>query len=121
MTWEETVEELEKIRSTFIALHKRPEKDWEIHEKDAARILRNRCRELGEKRYSLLRVQRKKFETSRAKSIEVLESELYRLRTLNAAGTHSTPERIRQLEKRLEKLQSEEKFRLEANPGRKIN
>lgn len=55
MTWEETNLELEKIKSIFVSLHKRPEKDWELHEKDAARILRNRCVALGEYRYSLLR------------------------------------------------------------------
>ena len=64
MTWEETEQELEKIRRVFVALHKRPEKDWEIHEKDAARILRNRCRELGQKRYSLLRTAGKNSEPS---------------------------------------------------------
>lgn len=55
MTWEETIKELERLNQVLIALHKRPEKDWELHEQDAARIARRKCIEIGEYRYSLLR------------------------------------------------------------------
>jgi hypothetical protein len=55
MTWEETEKELEHLKSILASLHKRPERDWELHEKDAARIVRRKCVELGEYRYSLLK------------------------------------------------------------------
>ncbi len=54
-TWEETLDDLKKINEAFISLHKRPEKDWETHEKDLAKRLRAKCVKLQEYRYSLLR------------------------------------------------------------------
>jgi hypothetical protein len=55
MTWEETNKELDRLKSILISLHNRPEREWEIHEQDAARITRRKCIELGEYRYKLLR------------------------------------------------------------------
>ena len=57
MNWEETNKELDRLKSILISLHNRPERDWEIHEKDAARIARRKCIELGEYRYKLLRTK----------------------------------------------------------------
>lgn len=61
MTWDETIKELERLNQILISLHQRPEKDWELHEKDCARIVRKKCVQLGEYRYSLLR---KKYDTN---------------------------------------------------------
>ena len=55
MNWEETEQELIRLKTILASLHNRPERDWEIHEKDAARIARRKCIEIGEYRYSLLR------------------------------------------------------------------
>lgn len=55
MVWEETNLELIRLNKILISLHNRPERDWELHEQDAARIVRRKLIDLGEYRYSLLR------------------------------------------------------------------
>lgn len=56
MNWEDTNQELERLKSILISLHQRPERDWEIHEKNCAQIVRRKLIELGDYRYSLLRM-----------------------------------------------------------------
>jgi hypothetical protein len=55
MNWEDTEQELKRLNDILISLHQRPERDWEIHEKNCAQIVRRKLRDLGEYRYSLLR------------------------------------------------------------------
>lgn len=63
-TWEETERELEYIRAAFIRLHETLEKNWTEDQKARAKVLRDRCRVLGEIRYSLISGRGKNFETS---------------------------------------------------------
>lgn len=55
MTWDETLQELQKIQKQFIPLHEKGERNYTQEDKDQVRSLRAQCVQIGQIRYKLLR------------------------------------------------------------------